>query len=200
MTHFSDWSSLTDACLQCRACGLCETRTNVVVGVGPSNAEVLFIGEGPGENEDLQGEPFVGRGGKLLDLALHAVGLDRHRNIYIANAVKCRPPKNRDPLPEEQTACAHWLENQISLLNPKIVVCLGRVSACRMIKEDFKVTREHGLFFEKDGRLYTGFLHPAAILRDPRKKEEWFADFVKLREKIAEVCEHTSPIDPAEFA
>lgn len=197
MMPYTDWEKLTADCRQCRRCGLCETRHNVVVGVGPSNAEVLFIGEGPGENEDLQGEPFVGRGGKLLDLALHAVGLDRHHNIYIANTVKCRPPKNRDPLPEEQQACAPWLAEQIRLLNPKIVVCLGRVSACRMIKEDFKVTKEHGQFFEKDGRLYMGTLHPAAVLRDPRKKEEWFVDFVKLREKIAAVCDHTALLDPA---
>ena len=195
-----NWNDLKQRCLTCRACGLCETRHQVVFGVGNPQAEVLFIGEGPGENEDLQGEPFVGRAGKLLDTMLEAVGLSRKHNIYIGNMVKCRPPHNRDPLPEEQAACAHWLADQIALLDPKIVVCLGRVSACRMIKEDFKVTREHGLFFEKDGRLYTGFLHPAAILRDPRKKEEWFADFVKLREKIAEVCEHTAPIDPAEFA
>ena len=200
MPEYTDWKSLTDACLECRACGLCETRTNVVVGVGPETAEVLFIGEGPGENEDLQGEPFGGRGGKLLDLALHAVGLDRRRNIYIGNSVKCRPPKNRDPLPEEQAACAHWLENQIKLLEPKIIVCLGRVSACRIIKPDFKVTREHGQFFERDGRLLMGTLHPAAILRDPRKKGEWFADFAALRDKITEVCDHTVLADPAEFA
>ena len=197
MQMYTDWKELTAACGACRACGLCETRHHVVVGVGPANAEVLFIGEAPGENEDLQGEPFVGRGGKLLDLALHAVGLDRRHNIYIANTVKCRPPKNRDPHPDEQQACLPWLEQQMRLLNPKIVVCLGRVSACRMIKEDFKVTKEHGAFFEKDGRLYMGTLHPAAVLRDPRKKEEWFGDFVKLREKIGEVCDHTDLLDPA---
>ncbi len=200
MPEYTDWGSLTAACLQCRACGLCETRQNVVVGVGPQTAEILFIGEGPGENEDKQGEPFVGRGGQLLDLALHAVGLDRRRNVYIGNAVKCRPPQNRDPLPEETEACAHWLQNQIELLNPKIIVCLGRVSACRMIKPDFKVTREHGQFFEIGGRLMMGTLHPAAVLRDPNKKGDWFADFVALRTKIREVCAHTELIDPAEFA
>ena len=200
MAEFTEWSALIEACKNCKACGLCETRTNVVVGVGPETAEVLFIGEAPGENEDLQGEPFVGRGGKLLDLALHAVGLDRHRNIYIGNSVKCRPPKNRDPLPQEQVACAHWLEDQIALLDPKIIVCLGRVSACRIIKPDFKVTKEHGRFFERDGRLLMGTLHPAAILRDPRKKSDWFADFVALRDKIQEVCDRTELADPAELA
>ncbi len=200
MSAYTDWSTLTAACRQCRACGLCETRQNVVVGVGPATAEILFIGEGPGENEDKQGEPFVGRGGQLLDLALHAVGLDRRRNVYIGNAVKCRPPHNRDPLPEETEACAHWLQNQIDLLDPKIIVCLGRVSACRLIKPDFKVTREHGQFFEVNGRLMMGTLHPAAVLRDPNKKGEWFADFVALRDRIRNVCDHTQLIDPAEFA
>ena len=116
-------------CRQCRACGLADTRHHVVVGVGNRQAEVLFVGEGPGENEDLQGEPFVGRGGQLLDLALAAVGLSRHANIYIANIVKCRPPHNRDPLPEEQEACMEWLRTQVRLLHPKIIVCLGRVAA-----------------------------------------------------------------------
>ena len=102
---FDSWEPLKEQCLQCEKCGLCKTRTNVVFGVGNPNAEVLFIGEGPGQNEDLQGEPFVGRGGQLLDKMLEAVDLDRKRNIYIANIVKCRPPQNRDPLPEEQDAC-----------------------------------------------------------------------------------------------
>jgi len=185
-------------CLECRACALAETRHNVVVGVGVRDAEVLFVGEGPGENEDLQGEPFVGRGGQLLDLALAAVGLSRKANIYIANIVKCRPPKNRDPLPEEQEACIEWLRTQVRLLHPKIIVCLGRVAACRLIDPDFKVTREHGQFTQKGGIWMMGTLHPAAVLRDPRKKGEWFADFVTLRDKIGQVCEHTALLDPAD--
>ena len=186
--RFSDWDALTAACRDCRRCGLCETRHNVVVGVGNTQANVLFVGEGPGENEDLQGEPFVGRGGRLLDLALEAVGLSREKNIYIANIVKCRPPQNRDPLPEEQEACIEWLRAQVALIRPKIIVCLGRVAACQIINKDFKVTKEHGQFFERNGVLLMGTLHPAAVLRDPRKKGEWFADFVTLREKIEEVC------------
>lgn len=200
MHDLSTLDTLAAACRACTACPLCETRQQVVVGVGPHTAEVLFIGEAPGENEDRQGEPFVGRGGKLLDDALRSVGLSRHDNVYIANAVKCRPPKNRDPLPSEQVACAPWLAAQIERLNPKIIVCLGRVSACRMIKPDFKVTREHGQFFEKDGRLLVGFLHPAAILRDPRKRGEWLSDFARLRETMEAVCDHTAflPITPQE--
>lgn len=188
----SEWTTLQDQCKNCRACGLCETRNNVVFGVGCERAEVLFIGEGPGEKEDLQGEPFVGRGGQLLDKMLEAVGLSRKHNIYIANMVKCRPPKNRDPLPEEQAACAGWLTRQIEILQPKIVVCLGRIAAFHFISSDFKVTKQHGQFFEKNGRLYMGMFHPAAILRNPNQKPEAFADFVALRDKIKEICTHTT--------
>lgn len=187
-----NWNVLKNTCMDCRACGLCETRHNVVFGVGNPQAEVLFIGEGPGENEDLQGEPFVGRAGKLLDVMLEAVGLSRRHNIYIANMVKCRPPQNRDPLPEEQEACAHWLSEQMRLINPKIVVCLGRIAAFHFISPDFKVTRQHGEFIEKDGVLYMGMFHPAAILRNPNQKPVAFEDFVKLRDKILEICTRTT--------
>ncbi|MCF2651451.1 uracil-DNA glycosylase [Anaeromassilibacillus senegalensis] len=184
---FDNWEELKENCLNCRKCGLCETRTNVVVGVGNPAAKVLFIGEGPGENEDLQGEPFVGRGGQLLDKMLAAVDLDRKTNIYIANIVKCRPPKNRDPLPEEQEACIGWLRNQVALIRPKIIVCLGRIAAMRIIKPDMKITKEHGQFFEKNGTLLMATLHPAALLRNPNQKPAAFEDFLKLREKIDEL-------------
>lgn len=188
---YKTWEELKSACLGCEKCELCRTRTNVVVGVGNPEAEVMFIGEGPGENEDLQGEPFVGRGGKLLDKMLTAVDLDRKKNIYIANIVKCRPPKNRDPKPEEQELCIGWLRNQVKLLRPKIIVCLGRIAAMRIIKPDFRVTREHGLFFEKNGVLMMATLHPAAVLRNPSQKPDAFNDFLLLRDKIKEVCTHT---------
>ncbi|HJD23656.1 MAG TPA: uracil-DNA glycosylase [Firmicutes bacterium] len=193
---YPDWETLRKDCLQCRSCALAATRTNVVFGVGRQDAEVLFVGEGPGENEDLQGEPFVGRGGQLLDKMLAAVGLSRAHNIYIANIVKCRPPKNRDPLPEEQEACIGWLRGQFALLRPKIVVCLGRVAACRLISPDFKVTRQHGQFFDKGGTLMMGTLHPAALLRNPSQKPDAFADLLALREKIGEVCAHTELVYP----
>lgn len=184
---FKNWKDLQNNCMQCRKCGLCETRTNVVFGVGNPKAKVLFVGEGPGENEDLQGEPFVGRGGQLLDKFLAAVDLDRKTNIYIANIVKCRPPKNRDPLPEEQDACIDWLRNQFALLQPKIIVCLGRIAGMKMIKPDLKITKEHGIFFEKGGVLMMPTLHPAALLRNPNQKPDAFEDFLKLREKIDEL-------------
>lgn len=184
---YNNWEELRESCMQCHKCGLCETRHNVVFGVGNPRAKVMFVGEGPGENEDLQGEPFVGRGGQLLDKLLAAVDLDRKTNIYIANIVKCRPPKNRDPLPEEQDACIDWLRNQFALLRPKIIVCLGRIAGMKMIKPDLKITKEHGIFFEKGGVLMMPTLHPAALLRNPGQKPAAFEDFLKLREKIDEL-------------
>lgn len=186
-----DWEQLEQACRSCQRCALADGRHNVVFGVGPRDAEVMCIGEGPGENEDLQGEPFVGRGGKLLDDMLELIDLDRSRNVYIANIVKCRPPQNRDPLPAESEACMPWLREQFRLLRPKIVVCLGRIAAQRMIRADFSVTKEHGTFIEKNGILFMGTFHPAALLRQPQNKPEAFGDFVALRDKIHEVCEHT---------
>ena len=183
----TNWEQLEQECKSCKKCSLCETRTNVVFGVGNQNSKVLFIGEGPGENEDLQGEPFVGRGGKFLDKMLAAVDLNRKENIYIANIVKCRPPQNRDPLPEEQEACLPWLRNQVMLLKPKIIVCLGRIAAMKLIKPDIKITKEHGIFFEKNGVLMMATLHPAALLRNPAQKPAAFEDFLKLREKIDEL-------------
>ena len=186
-----DWDSLEQACLACQKCALADTRTHVVFGVGPRDAEVMMIGEGPGENEDLQGEPFVGRGGKLLDDMLELIDLDRKKNVYIANIVKCRPPQNRDPLNTEQDACIDYLRNQVALIRPKIIVCLGRIAAMRLIKEDFKISREHGQWFEKAGVHMTALFHPAAILRDPRRRPETFEDLKKLQAKIQELCTHT---------
>ena len=188
---YDNWNDLIEACQNCKKCELCKNRHNVVVGVGNPKAKIMFIGEGPGENEDLQGEPFVGRGGQLLDKMLNAIDLDRHKNIYIANMVKCRPPKNRDPLPEEQEQCIGWLRNQVKIIKPKIIVCLGRVAATRLIKSDMKITKEHGIFFEKNGVIMMATLHPAALLRNPNNKPGAFEDFQKLREKIKEVCTHT---------
>lgn len=182
----TEMEKMREQCLECTRCHLCETRTNVVFGVGPEDAKIMFIGEGPGENEDLQGEPFVGRAGKLLDDMLELIDLDRSK-VYIANMVKCRPPKNRDPLPEEQNACAPWLSRQIELINPRVIVCLGRISAMRFIRPDFKITKEHGQWFEKDGRQVMAIYHPAALLRDPRKRPETFDDLKKIQQAVAGV-------------
>lgn len=184
-----DWPELEAACQNCRNCSLHETRTNVVFGVGSKTAEVLFIGEGPGENEDLQGEPFVGRGGQLLDQMMGAIGLAR-KDVYIANIVKCRPPHNRDPLNTEEDACIGYLRNQVALLKPKIIVCLGRIAAMRVIGPDFKISRDHGKWYDKNGTQIMALFHPAALLRDPRRKPETFLDLKALQAKILEICDH----------
>mgnify|MGYP000801885179 CR=1 FL=1 len=189
-----DWETLRSSCLACTRCELCKTRTNVVFGQGVEDAEVLFVGEGPGQNEDEQGLPFVGRSGQLLDKYLFAIDLDRSKNCYIANIVKCRPPENRDPLGVEQDACIGYLRRQVALLRPKIIVCLGRIAAMRIIKPDFKITREHGQWFEKNGFQMMAVYHPAALLRDPRRRPESFEDFKGLQQKINELCEHTHAV------
>lgn len=186
-----NWEALEQTCKSCQKCALADTRHNVVFGVGPRDAEVMCIGEGPGENEDLQGEPFVGRAGKLLDDMLELIDLDRTKNVYIANIVKCRPPQNRDPLNTEQDACIGYLRNQVALIRPKIIVCLGRVAAVRLIREDFKITREHGQWLTKAGVQMTALYHPAAILRDPSKRPDTFQDLKSLQAKIREVCNYT---------
>ena len=183
-------SALRAACAGCTGCGLAATRHSVVFGVGPCPSPVVFIGEGPGQQEDLRGEPFVGPAGQLLDDMLSIIDLGRH-NCYICNIVKCRPPQNRDPLPEESAACMPWLRQQFQLIRPKIVVCLGRVAAQRMLDPTFSISRDHGKFFDKQGTLFMATYHPAALLRYPDNKPAVFGDFVALRQKITEVCEHT---------
>ena len=184
------WEALQQRCLDCRACSLCQTRTHVVFGVGDPQAEVLFVGEAPGEREDALGEPFVGKAGQLLDDMLTMISLDRSR-IYITNSIKCRPPQNRDPLNTEKEACAPFLQRQLQLMQPQIIVCLGRVSAMEMIKPDFKITQEHGQFFEKNGVLMTAIYHPAALLRDMDKRPETFVDLKSIQSKVRELCTHT---------
>ena len=184
------WEMLEDAVSDCRGCVLCQTRQHTVLGEGSRNADVMFVGEGPGQQEDEQGRPFVGPAGQLLDKMLEMIDLDRTK-VYIANIVKCRPPENRDPLGVEQDACIGYLRRQVALLRPKIIVCLGRIAAMRIIKPDFKITREHGQWFEKNGFQMMAVYHPAALLRDPRRRPESFEDFKGLQQKINELCEHT---------
>ena len=181
---------LKNECLACRECPLCEGRHSVVFGVGDPEAELMFIGEGPGEQEDLQGEPFVGPAGKLLDDMLEMIDLDRSK-VYIANVVKCRPPHNRDPLGEEQAACRHWLESQRAVIRPKLIVCLGRIAAGAVIRADFRITREHGQWFDVGGRRIMATYHPSALLRDVSKRPEAFSDLRVLRKEIKAVCTGT---------
>ena len=181
-----NWEDLSRQCMSCTKCGLCQTRTNVVFGVGPRDADIMFVGEGPGEQEDLQGEPFVGAAGKLLDDMLSIIDLGRN-NCYIANIVKCRPPKNRDPQEEEQEACIAYLRNQVALIRPKIIVCLGRVAAKKLIDPDFRITQQHGHWFCSNGVWMTAIYHPSALLRDVSKRPETFDDLLSIREKYKEV-------------
>ena len=182
-----NWNELQLACQGCTRCGLCETRKNVVFGVGNQTADILFIGEGPGEQEDLQGEPFVGPAGKLLDEMLSIIDLDRKHNCYIANIVKCRPPGNRDPLEIEQDACIGFLRNQVALIKPKIIVCLGRIAAKRIIDPEYRITRQHGQWVQKNGIWMTAIFHPSALLRDVDKRPETFDDLLSIRQKLQEI-------------
>ena len=180
------WELLESTCAACQKCALGATRTKSVVGTGNRNADILFVGEAPGEQEDLTGTPFVGRAGQLLDRFLEAVDISREQ-VYIANILKCRPPQNRDPLPEEENACIDYLREQVRLIKPKVIVCLGRISAMRLIKQDFRITKEHGEWFEKNGYLMTAVYHPAYLLRDPRKKEDMLEDMKRIAAKIQEL-------------
>lgn len=177
------FAALEEKCAACRKCPLCETRTNVVFGTGNRHADLMFVGEAPGEQEDLSGTPFVGRAGQLLDKYLYAVDI-RREDVYIANILKCRPPKNRDPQPDEEDACIDYLREQVRLIRPKVIVCLGRIAAMRLIRPDYKITKEHGTWVEKGGFAMTAVFHPAALLRDPRRKEEMLADMQSVKAKL----------------
>lgn len=180
------WEILRSECENCKACELHTTRTNCVFGTGNINADLLFVGEAPGDNEDKTGVPFVGRAGQLLDQYLYAVDIPRE-SVYIANILKCRPPKNRDPLPAEEDACMDFLRRQVKLIRPKIIVCLGRIAAMRLIRPDYKITKEHGEWVQKGNFLITAVYHPALLLRDPRRKEEMLVDMKKIKEKLDEL-------------
>ena len=178
-----DWEELEQQCINCRKCAIGNKRTNCVFGCGNKNADIMFIGEAPGQSEDAEGIPFVGLAGKHLDKFLCAVGINRE-DVYIANILKCRPDNNRDPLPEEQENCINYLREQVKLVRPKLIVCLGRISAMKLIKPDFKITKEHGIFFKKGAFTITAVYHPAALLRDPSKNQDMYTDMKKIAEFI----------------
>lgn len=180
MTETERWSELEKRCADCTACSLYKTKTNTVFGTGNKNARLMFVGEAPGESEDLSGIPFVGAAGKLFDKYLSAVGINRD-DVYIANILKCRPPRNRDPEPSEEDACIRHLREQIRLISPDIIVCLGRISAMRLIKPDFKITKEHGIWHKKGSFRVCAVYHPSALLRDPSKREEMLRDMIEIK-------------------
>ncbi len=183
---YANLEELASVCADCQRCALGETRTKLVFGVGNPNADLMFVGEAPGEQEDLTGTPFVGRAGQLLDKFLYAVDIER-KDVYIANILKCRPPKNRDPLPAEEDACIDYLREQVKLIQPKVIVCLGRIAAMRLIKPDFKISVEHGTWFEKGDYFMTAVYHPAALLRDPRRREDMLRDMQAIKAKLCEL-------------
>lgn len=190
----NNWEHLRQECLSCKACRLSDTRTQVVFGTGPATAEILLVGEAPGRQEDEQGKPFVGRSGQLLDVFLAGIGLAREKNVFIANIVKCRPPENRDPSPQEREACLPWLRHQFRAIRPKIVVCLGRIAAQVIIRPDFAIMKEHGTWTLKSGVWFTATPHPAALLRNPTQKPLALDDFVQIRKKMDEVCQTTQVV------
>ncbi len=177
------WEELEDACRACHGCSLGETRTNTVFGTGNREAKLMFVGEAPGEKEDLSGIPFVGAAGKLFDKYLAAVGIEREE-VYIANILKCRPPKNRDPLPAEEDVCIRFLREQVRLIKPRLIVCLGRIAAMRLIKPDFKITKEHGVWVTRGEFSICAVYHPSLLLRDPRRKPEMLTDMKAVKERL----------------
>lgn len=180
------WEELERRCKECTSCELCRTKTNTVFGKGSRKAKIMFVGEAPGEQEDLQGIPFCGASGQLLDKYFAAIDISPD-DYYVANILKCRPPRNRDPLPEEQEACIGHLREQLKLLEPKIIVCLGRIAAMKIIKPDFRITKEHGRWFKKGKYFITAVYHPSLLLRDPSKREDMLRDFLEIERIFKEM-------------
>lgn len=180
------WSGLLDDIRKCTQCPLHEGRTNSVPGEGNPNSDILFIGEGPGAEEDKLGRPFVGAAGRLLDNMLEALFIKRE-DIYIANIVKCRPPSNRAPAEDEANICLPYLRAQVALIKPKIMVCLGATSAKYIIGPEIKITQDRGRWIERKGFFIMPTFHPAALLRDPRKKPDAWEDMKMVKSKLLEL-------------
>ena len=180
------WAQLYNEIGNCEKCKLCQTRTNVVPGEGDPHARLMFIGEGPGQEEDRQGRPFVGRSGELLTRMIQAIGIER-TEVYICNVVKCRPPRNRDPEPDEVAACLNYLRAQVALVRPRVVVLLGRVACQHTLNERVSITRDHGRWYERKGVWFMPTFHPSALLREPANKRDAWEDFQKVREKLKEL-------------
>lgn len=178
------WADLATGVAECRACALCTARKQAVLGVGDQQADWLFVGEGPGAEEDERGEPFVGQAGKLLDAMLEAIDLKRGENVYIANSVKCRPPNNRTPEPEETAACRPWLERQIELLQPKLIVALGRPAAQTLLQREVKIGAVRGQLFDYKGIPLIVTYHPAYLLRNLSDKARAWEDLCFARKTM----------------
>lgn len=185
---YNNWEELEDIVKQCRKCRLCENRKNVVFGVGNREADIMFIGEGPGADEDTQGEPFVGKAGKLMNMAFDMLGIKREE-VYIANIVKCRPPNNRNPQDDEAESCLDYLRNQVILVKPKIIVLLGSVALKNILGKEYGITASRGKWLERKGILYMPTWHPAALLRDENKKIDFIKDLKQVIKKYNEICQ-----------
>ena len=185
---YNNWEELEEVVKQCRKCRLCETRKNVVFGVGNREADIMFIGEGPGADEDTQGEPFVGKAGKLMNMAFDMLGIKREE-VYIANIVKCRPPNNRNPQDDEAENCLDYLRNQVILVKPKIIVLLGSVALKNILGKEYGITASRGKWVERKGILYMPTWHPAALLRDENKKIDFIKDLKQVIKKYNEICQ-----------
>lgn len=180
---FENWDELEKSIENCQKCKLCKTRKNIVFGIGNRKADLMFIGEGPGADEDLQGKPFVGKAGKLMDMAFTALGIKREE-VYIANIVKCRPPFNRNPEQDEEQACLNYLRNQVILVKPKVIVLLGNVALKNILGSEYGITASRGKWIEKKGIYYMPTWHPAALLRDETKKIDFINDLKMVIEKL----------------
>lgn len=182
---YNNWEDLEKSIEKCKKCKLCTTRQNIVFGEGNRNAKIMFIGEGPGADEDKFAKPFVGRAGKLMDMAFEAVGINR-QEVYIANIVKCRPPGNRDPQEDEVLACMDYLRNQVILVKPKIIVLLGRIALQNILGKEYRITASRGIWVEKKEIMYMPTWHPAALLRDETKKIDFIKDLILVDKKSQE--------------
>lgn len=185
---YNNWEELEEVVKQCRKCRLCETRKNVVFGVGNRESDIMFIGEGPGADEDAQGEPFVGKAGKLMNMAFDMLGIKREE-VYIANIVKCRPPNNRNPQDDEAENCLDYLRNQVILVKPKIIVLLGSVALKNVLGKEYGITASRGKWLERKGILYMPTWHPAALLRDENKKIDFIKDLKQVIKRYNEICQ-----------
>ena len=185
---YNNWEELEEVVKQCRKCRLCETRKNVVFGVGNREADIMFIGEGPGADEDAQGEPFVGKAGKLMNMAFDMLGVKR-KEVYIANIVKCRPPNNRNPQDDEAENCLDYLRNQVILVKPKIIVLLGSVALKNVLGKEYGITASRGKWLERKGILYMPTWHPAALLRHETKKIDFIKDLKQVIKRYNEICQ-----------
>ena len=186
---YQTWEELENSIKNCQKCNLCKARQNIVFGLGNKNATIMFIGEGPGADEDRLGEPFVGRAGKLMNMAFKMVGINRE-NVYIANIVKCRPPQNRNPKEDEATACLDYLRNQVVLVKPKIIVLLGSVALKNILGKEYGITASRGKWIEKKGITYMPTWHPAALLRDENKKIDFIKDLMLVTERVNQVVKN----------